>query len=586
MIVSFLFGVRVGAWWVDRHTITLDRTWNDLGQVASLGYPDDGAISDPARTVSFTSTNGFLTAVPSYASLINYHPNLMLNQVVHANGVTVTHGVDPNAMRRPASIATSGAATNWSTGTYLYDDAGNIKSIGTASFVYDQVSRMTSGSVVTASCGTKSQSGTAYDAFGNMTSTTTTDWGTQGFSLSSATNRLNSPVTYDAAGNLTFWGSFTYAWDRFSQLQALTGGGLNFAYLYTADGERIAERNNGTNAIVVATRDLSAKVLRLQTKSGGSWTWTKDYVYRDGLHLASIDASATKHFHLDHLGSIRRITGAGTPAAVLASHDYYPYGMEACGTTDWERMKYTGHERDLQGTTSQTDDLDYMHARYYNPNIARLLSSDLGKPDARTPQSWNRFAYVQGNPLKYVDPEGEVVCMAGLTEEQQHELLTKLNQFTGNTYGADENGNLVLISTGDNSSATATSFLNGLIGSERSYGVVATQGQNQWNDKTANVELNFNPFTGAHYGRVNPATFNLGSTLVHELFHGATGAHDEARPGVYTTGFDWTGPVVDFVNVIRAERGLPLRAAYNAQGTASGRKQRLLFQAVDPRRPE
>jgi transcription termination factor Rho len=41
----------------------------------------------------------------------------MLNQVVHANGVTVTHGVDPNAMRRPASIATSGAATNWSTGS-------------------------------------------------------------------------------------------------------------------------------------------------------------------------------------------------------------------------------------------------------------------------------------------------------------------------------------------------------------------------------------------------------------------------------------------------------------------------------------
>jgi hypothetical protein len=41
----------------------------------------------------------------------------MLNQVVHANGVTATYGKDPNDLRRPASIATTGAATNWSTGS-------------------------------------------------------------------------------------------------------------------------------------------------------------------------------------------------------------------------------------------------------------------------------------------------------------------------------------------------------------------------------------------------------------------------------------------------------------------------------------
>jgi hypothetical protein len=40
----------------------------------------------------------------------------MLHQVVHANGVTVTHGKDPDDMLRPASIATTGAASNWSTG--------------------------------------------------------------------------------------------------------------------------------------------------------------------------------------------------------------------------------------------------------------------------------------------------------------------------------------------------------------------------------------------------------------------------------------------------------------------------------------
>jgi hypothetical protein len=33
----------------DPRTITQTFTWNDLGQAASLGYPDDGAIADPSR---------------------------------------------------------------------------------------------------------------------------------------------------------------------------------------------------------------------------------------------------------------------------------------------------------------------------------------------------------------------------------------------------------------------------------------------------------------------------------------------------------------------------------------------------------
>ena len=61
-------------------------------------------------------------------------------------------------------------------------------------FVYDKVSRLTSGqALVGASLKTQSA---VFDGFGNITSTTTTDWGTQTFSLDAATNRLNSPVTY------------------------------------------------------------------------------------------------------------------------------------------------------------------------------------------------------------------------------------------------------------------------------------------------------------------------------------------------------------------------------------------------------
>jgi hypothetical protein len=74
------------------------------------------------------------------ASSITYHPNLMVNQVVHSNSLTDTYANDPNLMRRPSSISvtTPSAVVRWATGTYGYDGVGNVKSIGTHTFVYDK----------------------------------------------------------------------------------------------------------------------------------------------------------------------------------------------------------------------------------------------------------------------------------------------------------------------------------------------------------------------------------------------------------------------------------------------------------------
>jgi len=37
----------------------------------------------------------------------------------------------------------------------------------------------------------------------------------------------------------------------------------------------------------------------------------------------------------------------------------------------------------------------------------------------KVPQSWNRYAYAIGNPLKYVDPDGEAVMISGETPEER-----------------------------------------------------------------------------------------------------------------------------------------------------------------------
>jgi RHS repeat-associated protein len=75
-------------------------------------------------------------------------------------------------------------------------------------------------------------------------------------------------------------------------------------------------------------------------------------------------------------------------------------------------MKFTGHQRDNLGGGT-TDDLDYMHARYGSPMTGRFLSVDPVLGDPSDPQSWNRYAYVVGNPMRYTDPLGLAVnCVA------------------------------------------------------------------------------------------------------------------------------------------------------------------------------
>ena len=64
--------------------------------------------------------------------------------------------------------------------------------------------------------------------------------------------------------------------------------------------------------------------------------------------------------------------------------------------------KFTGKERDAE------TGLDYFGARYMSSAQGRFTSPDpllsSGRPD--DPQSWNRYAYVSNNPLRYTDPFG------------------------------------------------------------------------------------------------------------------------------------------------------------------------------------
>ena len=312
-------------------------------------------------------------------------------------------------------------SVNWGSGVaYSYDGSGNVRQIGSDALVYDAVNRLVQADT------DGIRRNYEYDAFGNRTRCrqaqgTANESDCQfGYTISSLTNRING-ATYSGAGNLETLGGIgthTYAYDALNMQTSDTAGASVREYIYTASDERIAVYTVGQywNWTV---RDTAGKVLREFTSSDGpnglgtaSWEWKKDYVWRDGLLLATRQMTGstptTYHYHLDHLGSPRRITNDSD--LIVGVHDYFAFGPETSSAQNEPSLtllKYTAHERDVV-TTGSWETLDYMHARYYSPALGRFLSTDPARIwDANRPQSWNLYAYAGSSPLTFVDPDGE-----------------------------------------------------------------------------------------------------------------------------------------------------------------------------------
>ena len=252
---------------------------------------------------------------------------------------------------------------------------------------------------------------------------------------SSATNRLTTAGTqYDAEGNLVLWNSGpSYEYDAFNRMRRFRGGvapgSEEWVFAYTADDERVFSARVGGGGTVWSLRGLDNQLLREWRAEDGKHSF-RDYVWTGRNLLAKIErtpaagspgwSEETRHAAVDHLGSVRLWTDAA--GANLPGFIYYPFGKQLNGTVDDEQMRFTGHERDLWNTTSSNDDLDYMHARHYNPQLGRFLQIDPLAGSVSAPQSLNRYAYVASNPINYTDPSGmlRMAWDCGYKEDPPH----------------------------------------------------------------------------------------------------------------------------------------------------------------------
>jgi len=123
--------------------------------------------------------------------------------------------------------------------------------------------------------------------------------------------------------------------------------------------------------------------------------------------------AGVQYLHQDALGSVRVVTDEN--GNVVSRHDYLPFGEEIPAGSygrDAElgygggaslRPRFTGKERDSESR------LDYFGARYFSAAQGRFTTADAPFADqsAADPQSWNLYAYVRNNPLRYADPTGK-----------------------------------------------------------------------------------------------------------------------------------------------------------------------------------
>jgi len=112
------------------------------------------------------------------------------------------------------------------------------------------------------------------------------------------------------------------------------------------------------------------------------------------------------YYHTDGLGS--PVAGSDENGNLLWKEDYKPFGERIRKETasDGNSRWFTGHPEDKE------TGFVYAGARHYDPVVGRFMAIDpVGFTEGNV-QSFNRYAYVNNNPYKYRDPDGEYLDLA------------------------------------------------------------------------------------------------------------------------------------------------------------------------------
>ncbi len=375
-------------------TLTPTDTMTPTDTAAPASTPTDTSTPTPSGTSTSTGTaspTGTMTATTTMTDMpaITDTPTSLVFSVGYFRPqlallapktptFTITATMTPTGTDTPTATSTS---TGTATPTAIPIPAGPV----TIDYAYDPLYRLKE-----ANYSTGDYYHYTYDSVGNrLTEESMVD------DLPSAVdyiydeaNRLTSVdgvnYTWDSNGNLLNDGANTYTYDSANRLITVNG---TTSYAYNGLGDRLTQNN------VHYTLDLNAGLT--QVLDDGENT----YLYGNG--RISQTGTSTEYFLGDALGSVRQLTDSD--AEITLTKSYAPYGevMSTSGSGE-SAFTYTGE------ATDSYIKLIYLRFRMYSPGTGRFLTKDSWLGDYNRPLSLNRWNYVEGNPINYIDPSGHI----------------------------------------------------------------------------------------------------------------------------------------------------------------------------------
>jgi RHS repeat-associated protein len=405
------------------NSFTLTYSYDLGGQLLSLTNSVNGSQVgygyDHSTRVSGITGTGY-GGVSTYASTIRYRAWNGLKSASYGNGRALSVSYDnrmrptqwsiPNVMRWNYFYGYFNENTGRVTYAQNLDDATLDRS-----YDYDHVGRLIEARTASEARGHLiGQGGTQdgpyahsyrYDQMGNM-------WYRVGWGgwfnpwLEQWPNYVNNRLTanpwtsasmsYDAAGNLTNDGYQSYTYDATGQQTYASGTTLTQSY--DGDGLRVKKVESGTTTYYLRSSLLGGQVIS-ELGSGGSLQ--RGYVYFGNQMLAIQQNNQVSWVHQDHVTKSQRVTNSS--GTVTSTIDLDPWGGETSRSSNqaFQPHRYTTYERDGNGS-------DEAMMRRYAGKWHRFTQPDPydGSYDLTNPQSFNRYAYVQNDPVNFIDPLG------------------------------------------------------------------------------------------------------------------------------------------------------------------------------------
>lgn len=260
-------------------------------------------------------------------------------------------------------------------------------------------------------------------------------------------------IWYDLAGNMNHRmdrsGTFTQTWDAENRLTAVISQSARSTYFYGPDGELVKRATNeGSTLYINAQQEIFVSANLTPSVPPPTNLRRKQYLpnlaaanpnsadlttyYRLGSQTIAIKQGGTMNWlHVDHLGSVSLVTGRdGQP---IGDARYRAFGelLRSTGTLPGDK-RYAGKPN------SDDTGLQFYGARFYASGLGRFISPDPVNVEPGNPSGLNRYAFVNNNPLGFVDPTGYTrLCAEGCDDPNDRNVRLVNTSRLGLTCGVN-----------------------------------------------------------------------------------------------------------------------------------------------------